>query len=55
VGPEDRERWIEIKRISRAGILGSHPSSPGWLLHKCYQQMVFSEDLGPCVPMDGVR
>jgi hypothetical protein len=51
MGPEDRERLIEIKRISRDSILGSHPLvTPGWCCHKCYGQTVFSEDLGPCIP-----
>jgi hypothetical protein len=44
--PEDRERWIEIKRISRDSILGSQPLvAPGWYRHKCYQQQVFLEAL----------
>jgi hypothetical protein len=64
MGPEDRKRWTEIKGINRGSILGSHPSvAPGWLHHKFYWQMMFSEDLGLCVPderiqaehMDGVR
>jgi hypothetical protein len=59
----DRERWIEIKRVSRDSILGSYPLvTSGWCCHKCYWQL-FSEDLGPCTPngriqaehVDGVR
>jgi hypothetical protein len=55
VGPEDRERWIEVKRISRNSILGSYPSvAPGWL-HRYYQQTGFSEDLDPCVPNGSIQ
>jgi hypothetical protein len=32
MGPEDREGYIEIKRISKDSVLGSHPSlALGWL------------------------
>jgi hypothetical protein len=63
MGPEDKERWTKIKKISRDSVLGSHPSVvPDWCHHKCYWQL-FSEDLGPCAPsrriqaehVDGVR
>jgi hypothetical protein len=56
VGPEDKEGWMKIKRITRDSILGVHPLiSPGWQHHKYYQQTVFPEDLGPCIPDGGIQ
>jgi hypothetical protein len=42
---EDKERWIEIKRIIRHSILGSHPLvAPGWnttnVIRNCYSQKI---------------
>jgi hypothetical protein len=45
MGPEDRERWIEMKRMSRDSLLSPHPLvAPAWLttniISKHYSQKI---------------